>query len=619
ENFSARGYGLSSSNLFKDGIRINSGAMPEISSLEKLEVLKGSAAILYGLVSPGGAINMVTKQPKFEKGAEFLFRAGSYDLYKPALDIYGPAFRSTACPLNGRYETLGSFRDVVTSKRYYINPSLLFNLGNRTQVIVQADYLNHKFTPDFGIGTYDNTKIPTVPIHNFYGTPWQYAKTRQTSSTASLKHQLNNNCTFNASTSSRQCQRDYYSTDRIQASATGDWARPLNKTKTKDQYYIVQAYLTGKLTTGSINHTILTGIDADRYFTQTNSYNQPTIYDTINIFDAGKFKPRTDIPVTKDVRLISTPMNRFGAYAQDLVSLSDKVKVLAGLRWSYQNGEPVDTLTYATDIHTKGARNKIDQAFSPRIGIVYRPFNTTSVFASYSNSFSVNSGTDIYGNALSPSIIDQYEAGIKNDFFKGKLSANLTVYRIVNNNLAQTAPFAADGVTPNNNTNLTALTGQTNSDGFELDLSSHPVNGLDIIAGYSYNYIRYTKTPDAKGNFIEGERLINNPDSTGKSSMFYTIAQGWLKGLRMGASLFYTGTRYAGFNNTKGQTQTYKRNFEIDGFTTADLSASYNFKNVSLIAKLSNLTNTLNYYVHENYSVNPIPPRQVTTTISFKL
>src|SRR4030095_10981282 len=208
ENFSARGYGLSSSNLFKDGIRINSGAMPEISSLEKLEVLKGSAAILYGLVSPGGAINMVTKQPKFEKGAEFLFRAGSYDLYKPALDIYGPASRSIAYRINGSYETLGSFRDVVTSKRYYINPSLLFNLGNRTQVIVQADYLNHKFTPDFGIGTYDNTKIPTVPIHNFYGSPWQYAKTRQASATASVKHKINDEWTFNASASYQQYQRD---------------------------------------------------------------------------------------------------------------------------------------------------------------------------------------------------------------------------------------------------------------------------------------------------------------------------------------------------------------------------------------------------------------------------
>jgi iron complex outermembrane receptor protein len=619
ENFSARGYGFSNSNMFKDGIRINSGAMPEIGSLEKLEVLKGSAAILYGVVAPGGIINMVTKQPKFEKGAELFFRTGSYDLYKPAFDIYGPVSTSIAYRVNGGYETQGSFRDVVTSKRYYINPSLLFNLGNQTQVLVQADYLNHKFTPDFGIGTYDNTKIPNVPIHNFYGTPWQYAKTRQASATASVKHKINDEWTFNASASYQQYQRDYYSTERIQALANGDWARPLNKTKTKEQYYIAQAYLTGKFKTGSIIHTVLTGIDADRYFTQTNSYNQPVIYDTINIFDASKFRPREDIPVTKDVRLISTPTNRFGAYVQDLASLSDKVKLLAGVRWSYQDAEPVDTLTYATNIHSKGLKHKVDKAFSPRVGIVYKPYKSTSVFASYSNSFSVNSGTDVYGNALSPSIIDQYEAGIKNDFFKGKLSANLTIYRITNNNLAQTAMFAADGVTPNNNTSLKALTGQTTSDGVELDLSSHPFKGMDITAGYSYNYIRYTKTPDAKGNFIEGERLINNPASTGNASIFYTLEKGKLKGLRVGGSFFYTGTRYAGFNNTKGQTQTYSRNFEVEGFTTVDLSAAYTYKRFSLIAKLSNVTNTLNYYVHENYSVNPIPPRQITATVSYKL
>jgi iron complex outermembrane receptor protein len=619
ENFSARGYGLSNSNMFKDGVRINSGAMPEIGSVEKLEVLKGSAAILYGLVSPGGVINMVTKQPKFERGMELSFRTGSYDLYKPTVDIYGPLSGSIAYRIHGSYETQGSFRDVVSSKRYYIDPSLLFNLSDRTQLILQADYLNHKFTPDFGIGTYDNTKIPNVPIHNFYGTPWQYAKTQQTSATASLKHKINNDWTLNASTSYQQYQRDYYSTERIQALANGDWARPLNKTKTKDEYYIAQAYLTGKFTSGSLGHTILTGIDADRYLTRTNSYNQPAIYDTINLFDAGKFRPRTDIPDVQDVRLISTPVNRFGVYVQDLVSLSDKIKILAGVRWSYQNAAPVDTLTYANSVHTQGAKHKIDNAFSPRLGMVYKPLNTTSLFASYSNSFSVNTGTDVYGNALSPSIIDQYEAGVKNDFFKGKLSANLTIYRIVNNNLAQTAMFAADGVTPNNNTNLKALTGQTTSDGVELDLSSHPIKGIDITAGYSYNYIRYTKTPDTKGSFIEGERLINNPASTGNASVFYTLEMGMLKGLRLGGSLFYTGTRYAGFNNTKGQTQTYKRNFEVSGFTTVELNAGYTYKKVSLIAKLSNFTNTLNYYVHENYSVNPIPPRQIIVTASIKL
>src|SRR5690606_17275715 len=107
---------------------------------------------------------------------------------------------------------------------------------------------------------------------------------------------------------------------------------------------------------------------------------------------------------------------------------------------------------------------------SPRFGIVYKPLQSTAVFASYSNSFSVNSGTDVYNNALPPSIIDQYELGVKNDFFNGQLSVNVTAYRIVNNNLAQTAQFEKDGVTPNNNTAFKELTGQTTSDGIELDI-----------------------------------------------------------------------------------------------------------------------------------------------------
>src|SRR5205085_1330961 len=90
ESFGARGYGFGSSNLFKNGARINSGVTPEMSSLERVEVLKGSTAILFGQVAPGGILNMVTKQPKFNSGGEVSMRVGSYNLYKPAFDVYGP-------------------------------------------------------------------------------------------------------------------------------------------------------------------------------------------------------------------------------------------------------------------------------------------------------------------------------------------------------------------------------------------------------------------------------------------------------------------------------------------------------------------------------------------------
>jgi iron complex outermembrane recepter protein len=618
ENFSARGYGFSSTNMFKDGVRINSGAMPETSSLEKVEILKGSAAILYGNVSPGGILNMITKQPKFQQGGEISFRTGSFDLYRPTVDIYGPISSKIAYRINGAYENAGSYRNIPNSKRYYVNPSLLFKLSSRTDLLVQADYLNHEFTPDFGIGTYDNTKIPNVGRSAFFGTPWQYAKTNQTSATVSLKHQLSDTWQLNTSLSYQQYDRDYYSTERIQAAANGDWKRPLNKAKNHEEYYIAQVSVNGKLTIAGMQHTILAGADVDKYLTQATTYTNPTIYDSINIFDAKKYIPRSDIPVANELRLTTTPTIRFGAYVQDLISITRKLKLLAGVRFSYQDARPLGTLTYATGVYTEAATNKVDKAFSPRVGLVYKITDNSSAFASYANSFSVNTGTDVYGNALAPSIIDQFEIGIKNNFFKGALSANVTAYRIVNNNLAQTALFAADGVTPNSNTSIRALTGQTTSDGVEIDLGVHALKGLDVLAGYSYNFIRYTRTQDKVGSFIEGERLINNPASTANGSVFYTFSAGNVKGLKLGAAAFFTGTRFAGFNNTKYQTQTFSRNFEVPGFTTIDISAGYTFKKYSIMAKVSNITNTFNYYVHENYSVNPIAPTQFVATVSYK-
>ncbi len=153
ETFYARGYNLGNTNTFKNGFRVNSGAMPEMSAIESVEVLKGSAALLYGNVTPGGIINMVTKKPKFVFGGEVNMRIGSFDLYKPAIDVYGHISKTVAYRVNGTYEKANSFRDFVHSERFYVNPSMLFKLSEKTKLTVQGDYLQHEFTPDFGIGT----------------------------------------------------------------------------------------------------------------------------------------------------------------------------------------------------------------------------------------------------------------------------------------------------------------------------------------------------------------------------------------------------------------------------------------------------------------------------------
>jgi iron complex outermembrane receptor protein len=626
ESFGARGYGFSSTNLFKNGSRVNFAAMPEMSSLERVEVLKGSAAILFGQVAPGGILNMVTKQPKFKKGGEVSIRAGSYDLYKPAFDIYGPLSSSMAYRLNGTYESSGSFRDNVSSERYYINPSFVFKPGGHTELLAEGDYLYHRFTPDFGIGSLDNTKIPEVPRSRFMGTNWQYSKTQQATSTVTLRHQFNEHWNLNSLASYQFYKRDYYAVERIQASANGDWTRPLGKILGYEDYYSAQINLNGKLKTASVEHNLLAGADADHSLTTNNDFSFPTVaglaagaYDKINILDPEKYVQRTDIPEATRIRKREAPVSRFGVYVQDLVKISSKFNLLAGIRWSYVNIKRIDSTDLTTGVQTKGA-DRNDKAFSPRFGMVYKPFKTTSFFASYSNSFVTNSGQDVEGNSLKPSIIDQYEAGVKNEFFNGLLSANITTYRIINNNLAQTAPFLKDG-TPNSNTSIKQLTGQTTSDGLEIDLASHPIKGLDIIAGYSYNYMRYTKTDTTKGNYKTGERLVNNPAHTANASVFYTVKKGVLNGLKAGITIAYIGNRLGGWNSdvTTVNPVTYRsRIFAVDGYTTIDVTAGYTYRKFSVIGKISNLTNTLNYYVHENYSINPIPPTQFLATLSYK-
>lgn len=129
--------------------------------------------------------------------------------------------------------------------------------------------------------------------------------------------------------------------------------------------------------------------------------------------------------------------------------------------------------------------------------------------------------------------------------------------------------------------------------------------------------MRFTKTPDTKGSYVEGEKLIGTPAHTANGCLFYSFTN-QLKGFKLGASVFYTGDRNASWNNAISQAQDYSRLIPVKGYTTMDISAGYTYKKISLLAKVSNVTNTYNYYVHENYSINPIPPTHVIGTVSYK-
>jgi iron complex outermembrane receptor protein len=623
ESFWSRGYDMTTNNMFKNGFRFNGGSIPEVSSLEKVEILKGGSALLYGNVAPGGILNMVTKTPLFKNGGEIGMQAGSYSFYKPSIDIYGPFNKTIAYRIVGSYENSESFRDVVKKERYYFNPSLLFKVSNKTEILLQGDYLHDDWTPDFGTGAIGR-EVADIPRNVYLGAKWSTGLTKQTTASVLVNHQFNASWKLNFNASFQDYSRTSEGTERILPDVNGNWKRPLGKNKALEQILTEQVNLQGNFATGKIKHQLFTGIDfenslADAYtfvFLKTDNpfILQDGVYDTINIFNFDPNTQTTVIPTAKNTKIVTTETNRFGVYTQDLISFTEKLKVLAGLRWSLQETKPTTHDLVANTNVDETIRN--DRAYSPKLGVVYQPSKTMSLFTSYSTSFIPNTGVTIYNEALKPSIIDQYEVGVKKDFWQEKLSTNVTLYQIVNSNLTQMAEFNADG-TINTNTNVKSLSGETTSKGIEIDITAKPVEGLSLMAGYSYNDMRYTKTTGATGSFIEGDRLVRTPQNTANLSAFYTIPSGSLKGLSVGTMANYIGDRLGGFNNTNGQTVP-NRTIPLSGYTTVDCSLGYNWKKFSVLCRLSNVFNELNYTVHENYSVNPIAPRQVMAALKYK-
>jgi len=633
EEIAARGFAFSSSNTFKNGVRYNNGIMPEMSSVEKVEFLKGGSAILYGNVAAGGIMNIVTKKPKFEYGGEISFRTGSYDLYKPSVDVYGSLNKkqTVAFRINSTYEKAGSFKDFVNSERFYINPSFLFKLSPRTELLIQTDYLKDDRTPDYGTGAINYT-VANVPRNYFLGVSWGYNNLSQTTANATLTHHFTNNWQLQTVVGYQNYKSDLFAAARPNNNSNfiqsnGTWVRGLQRSKSEEDYYIAQADLTGKFATGSIEHSVLIGADADRYQTRsytflTTAYNNSlsnssiknkNIYDTINVFDpyGTSFSKRNDIPYLAPSLFTTSPIQRVGVYAQDLISLTSKIKLLAGVRYSIQQNQKATVDTLAKN--TKGYVNAYtSKAFSPRLGLVYQPTKTISVFASYTNNFSPNTGVDTANNPLKPSIVDQYELGTKTDLFNKLLSVNVTGYIIKNSDfaLAVVNPPAAVPA-------ARELVGEVTSKGVELDVAIKSIHGFSFIAGYSYNDTRYTKTNSANSSIKSGDRLRYNPSHTANASLYYAFAtDSKLKGFNIGAGAFYVGDRVAGRNATAAN-PTYKL-MELPDYTLFDLSAGYSSDKYSVRVKLSNVFDKLSYNVHDDNSVNPIVPRQFAATVAYK-
>lgn len=549
-----------------------------LANIERVEVLKGPASILYGQVIPGGLINLVTKKPQPEPFYHFSARYGSYDLYRGQIDLNQPLNSSNTLlfRLNGSYLNDGSFRDYfMDSQQLLIAPSLRWALSDRTTVDLQYEYARQEQQWDRGLVVVNGDPL-ALPIDRYLGEPDDHSKVKRHRAQLTLDH------AFNEAWRLRLLARYADIEDNpIQSWFDGlqSDGRTLNRRYFNfyiDQLnYGAQANLTGHFRALWMDHQLLIGLNANRSNYDSTSFSGDLA--PIDIFNPvyGAQPSSISAPTLQDRHIYN-----YGFYLQDLISVSEHWKVLLGGRF-----DVVETF-----FKLKGSpplADKTNHAFSPRVGLVYQPIDDLSLYASYSESFDPPLlGRSADGKAFEPLEGTQYEVGLKRYFLDGKLSTTLALFHITQENVA-----TADPANPNSSIQV----GEQRSRGVELSIAGELYTGWNVIGSATYLDAEITED----NTFAVGNELPNVPHWQG--SLWSTYRFQSVPGLEIGGGVFYVGARQADLDNS----------VELDGYTRVDLLARYRInKHFALSLNINNVLDK--EYIRgaqSNLTVEPGAPR----------
>ncbi|BAB73884.1 TonB-dependent siderophore receptor [Anabaena sp. FACHB-709] len=586
-----RGFSTSNLPILRDGFRIYENfSFQETSNLERIEVLKGPASVQYGQLDPGGVINLVTKKPLSEPFYEIQAQFGSYGLIRPSFDVSGPLTDDGKLlyRLNATYQREEGFRDFNTeTERFFIAPSLTWKISDRTNVDFSLEYLDSTRPFDTSLVAFGRS-VADVPYSRVFNDPDDFIDTKSFSIAYNLEHRFSDNWTLR--NSFRYLQQDLFTQATLAGSlneTTGILTRTYAQREYKSDDYSLQTNVVGKFTTGSIKHTLLAGVDFNRGLLDDLVFRGTRT--TLNIFNpVYGVPPRTDFSTLPPATPFKNETTRLGFYLQDQIALNNQFTVLAGLRY-----DTVDFKDTFTD------ESKYDSAWSPVIGLVYKPVENLSIYTSYSRSFVPSFSRDANGDFLQPERGAGYEVGIKAELLQGNLFATLAYFDITKQNVSTADPDVLGA---------SVATGEQRSRGIELSAVGTIAPGWNIIAGYAY-----TDAEISKDNTIAvGNRLPGTPKHSANLWTTYEIQKGSLQGLGFGLGVNYVGKRFGNFQN----------DFEVDSYFLTNAALFYrqnnwrvglNFNNIfdiNYISSAATLTRTR--------SIEPGQPFTVVGSISLE-
>ncbi|WP_288467862.1 TonB-dependent siderophore receptor [uncultured Enterobacter sp.] len=596
--FVRRGFGANrDGSIMTNGLRT---VLPRSfnAATERVEVLKGPASTLYGILDPGGLINVVTKRPEKTFGGAISATSSSFGGGTGQVDVTGPIDGTRlAYRLTGEYQDEDYWRNFGNERSTFIAPSLTW-FGDDATVTVLYSHRDYKTPFDRGTIFDLNTKQPVnVDRNTRFDEPFNITDGQSDLAQLNAEYRLNSQWTAKFDYSYSQ---DKYSDNQARVMAydakTGNLTRRVDATQGSTQrMHSTRADLQGNVDIAGFYNEILTGVSYENYDLLRTDMMRCKNVKGFNIYHPvyGKLDKCTTVSAADSDQTLK--QESYSAYAQDALYLTDKWIAVAGMRYQYYTqyagkGRPFNVNT-----------DSRDEQWTPKLGLVYKLTPSVSLFANYSQTFMPQSSIASYIGDLPPETSNAYEVGAKFDLFDG-VTANIALFDIHKRNVLYTESVGGE--------TIAKTAGRVRSQGVEVDLAGSLTENTNIIASYGYTDAKVLEDPD-----YAGKPLPNVPRHTGSLFLTYDIHNAFA-----GNTLTLGG----GGHGVSRRSATNGADYYLPGYFVADAFAAYKMKlqyPVTLQVNVKNLFDKTYYTssIATNNLGNQIgDPREVQFTVKME-
>ncbi|CAG4988798.1 Metal-pseudopaline receptor CntO [Dyadobacter sp. CECT 9275] len=651
DDLTIRGFRMNggSTTQLVNGLRTFSGfwKQPPVNYLERVEVIKGAASALYGNTSPGGTINRVTKKPLTTAQKSLTFTTGSFNTLRTLADFTGPMNESKTLlyRLNLGYVNAQGFRNLQFDKNIIVAPSVSFLPTEKTRINFDLVYNRSNSRLDRGQSVKGND-LYSSSISTSLNAVNDYLNEETYLITTSLNHQFTQHTSFNIAYLRTGYSEDLLEHRSSNVNAVDSAGKALENLvarqvfirKTKSFMDNVSLFFNHNFNTGIAEHKLVAGYDYIQSFTPKGSGQQtangyllksggaaaynaktPERYQFYNYTENGVTYsiPKPNIPhydltlqnnnmedpskyifnVTANAATTPVFYKLHGLYLQEQLKIN-RLQILLGLRLDTY----VDKKGYTTNTET----NVTQHALLPRIGAVYSLSNHINIYGTYTKGYNPQDATvqsdPLSGGPFDPIRSSLGEAGLKTEWFDGRLTANLSAYQIEQTNTL----YSANAV---DNPNLMQQIGREKAKGVEFDVTGNILSNWSLILTYSYNDAKITDAgTKATDQVLVNKQKPNAPKSQGSIWTKYTFTAEALKGLGIALGGNFVTTRNLSLNNTQ----------TLPGYALLNGAVYYKIDKFQVQVNLNNLANKTHWVGGYDYlRLFPGAPRNFMATISY--